>query len=414
MGEPLLRACARGADRGSPDSPTRADPPIVAVRPTVWPPTPRRLWPRRAKSPVPSPRGPWSRPGHVLRFTMATSGRSWWVSDWWLWAAGQRHVGRLGRPPDRPDPRDRGARSDGGYAAYGLCGLPYYVSGLVEQGRAASCLPARVLPRAATDRPAPARHGTALDPDRRVVQFSHDGREHRLHYHRLVVAAGGGRSCRRFPASTTNEVFTIRTLEDAIALALPLDAGRIGRALVVGAGYIGLEMVEALVDRGVTVVRGRGTAAGDAEPRRAGCRLVEQGAPPRRRSAARRPARGFAADGRPRALIDGDTSRPARWSCRGCGQRRSCAAAGRAPARAVRCSWTTRMRTSLPDVYAMATASRRSTGSSAGPPSCRWVRPRTGPGRGAGTVAAGGTPASRGSSARRWSRCSTWRSPGPG
>jgi NADPH-dependent 2,4-dienoyl-CoA reductase/sulfur reductase-like enzyme len=48
-------------------------------------------------------------------------------------------------------------------------------------------------------------------------------------------------------------VFTVRTLEDAISLRSLLDAGHIGRALVIGAGYIGLEVAEALVDRGVIV-----------------------------------------------------------------------------------------------------------------------------------------------------------------
>jgi NADPH-dependent 2,4-dienoyl-CoA reductase/sulfur reductase-like enzyme len=54
----------------------------------------------------------------------------------------------------------------------------------------------------------------------------------------------------------SDRVFTIRTLEDAIALRSLLDAGRVGHALVVGAGYIGLEMAEAFAVRGcaVTVV----------------------------------------------------------------------------------------------------------------------------------------------------------------
>ncbi len=42
-------------------------------------------------------------------------------------------------------------------------------------------------------------------------------------------------------------------MEDAISLRSLLDAGHVGRALVIGAGYIGLEMAEALVRRGVVV-----------------------------------------------------------------------------------------------------------------------------------------------------------------
>src|SRR4029077_17510229 len=56
------------------------------------------------------------------------------------------------------------------------------------------------------------------------------------------------------PGLRDPHVFTVRTLEDAKALRGLLDAGRIRRALVVGAGCIGLEMAEALTARGVSVV----------------------------------------------------------------------------------------------------------------------------------------------------------------
>ena len=55
------------------------------------------------------------------------------------------------------------------------------------------------------------------------------------------------------PAVDDSRVFTVRTLEDAVALRSLLDAGSVGRAVVVGAGYIGLEIAEALHARGVAV-----------------------------------------------------------------------------------------------------------------------------------------------------------------
>ncbi len=96
----------------------------------------------------------------------------------------------------------------------------------------------------------------ALDPAGRWVSYRHEGRTRRVSYSSLVVTAGAAAAALPLPDVEGSRVFTVRTLEDAVALRSLLDAGRIGRAVVVGAGYIGLEMAEALSERGcaVTVV----------------------------------------------------------------------------------------------------------------------------------------------------------------
>ena len=52
---------------------------------------------------------------------------------------------------------------------------------------------------------------------------------------------------RRCPGLDHPRVFTIRSLDEAIELRRLLDTGTVRRAIVVGAGYIGLETAEALV-----------------------------------------------------------------------------------------------------------------------------------------------------------------------
>jgi NADPH-dependent 2,4-dienoyl-CoA reductase/sulfur reductase-like enzyme len=143
-----------------------------------------------------------------------------------------------------------------GYAAYGLCGIPYYLAGLVPS--ATDLLahpPSYFVERRRIDLRLGAR-ATQLDPERQVLTYVHDGRERRLGYHRLIVTSGGVPTRPPVAGLDDPRVFTVRTLEDAVSLRSLLDAGRIGRVLVVGAGYIGLEMAEALVARGssVTVV----------------------------------------------------------------------------------------------------------------------------------------------------------------
>jgi NADPH-dependent 2,4-dienoyl-CoA reductase/sulfur reductase-like enzyme len=141
----------------------------------------------------------------------------------------------------------------GGYAAYGMCGLPYYLSGLV--GRADDLLaypPAFFREQRCIDLRLNAR-ATRVDPEQHVVHYREAGRDCRIDYHRLIVAAGGTPARPPVPGLYDPRVFAVRTLEDAVSLRSLIDAGHIGRALVVGAGYIGLEMADALVARGLTV-----------------------------------------------------------------------------------------------------------------------------------------------------------------
>lgn len=140
-----------------------------------------------------------------------------------------------------------------GHAAYGLCGIPYYLAGLV--GRADELLaypPAFFRERRRIDLRLHTR-ALDLDPGRQLVHYRDSEREGSLRYDRLVVAAGGAPVLPPLPGLDDDRVITVRTLEDAITLRSLLDAGRIARALVVGGGYVGLEMAEALHARQVAV-----------------------------------------------------------------------------------------------------------------------------------------------------------------
>jgi CoA-dependent NAD(P)H sulfur oxidoreductase len=136
-----------------------------------------------------------------------------------------------------------------GYAAYGMCGLPYYLSGLVERPEDLVSYPPEFFrERRRLDLRLHAE-ATGLDVAGRTVRFVQDGRVEQLEWSSLVVAAGGTPAA----LATPEPSFTVRTMEDAIALRALLDAGRVRRALVVGAGYIGLETAEALHARGAHV-----------------------------------------------------------------------------------------------------------------------------------------------------------------
>ena len=142
----------------------------------------------------------------------------------------------------------------GGYAAYGMCGLPYYIAGVVPEAEDLLAYPpAFFREKRGIDLRLGVR-AVALDPDRHTLAYEDTtGAGGELGYDRLVVAAGGAPVVPPLPGLGHPRVLTVRTLEDAITMRRLLDDGVVRRALVVGGGYIGLEMAEALAERDVAV-----------------------------------------------------------------------------------------------------------------------------------------------------------------
>jgi NADPH-dependent 2,4-dienoyl-CoA reductase/sulfur reductase-like enzyme len=90
---------------------------------------------------------------------------------------------------------------------------------------------------------------TAIDTAAREVIL---GGEERLRYDRLLIATGAQALIPPIPGlADTRGVFALKTLADADGILARLPAAR--RALVLGAGFIGLEAAQALVRRGLSV-----------------------------------------------------------------------------------------------------------------------------------------------------------------
>jgi NADPH-dependent 2,4-dienoyl-CoA reductase/sulfur reductase-like enzyme len=140
------------------------------------------------------------------------------------------------------------------HAAYGLCGLPYLVSGVIGSPEALLSYPPDFFRR---QRGIDLRLGVAaigLDLRRGVVHCVEDGHEQTIGFDRMVITTGGAAVVPPVCGLEGERVFTVRTLGDAVRLRALLETGAARRALVVGAGYIGLEMAEALRARGLDVV----------------------------------------------------------------------------------------------------------------------------------------------------------------
>jgi len=138
----------------------------------------------------------------------------------------------------------------GATISYGACGLPYYIEGRVPH---ASQLIVHTPESFLKERGVQVRTGA------RVVSISHARREvtldggERVHYDRLVVATGARPRSAEFPSARLPHVFTLHTLEDAQRLKAFVRDRQPAKALVIGAGYIGLESADALRRNGLAV-----------------------------------------------------------------------------------------------------------------------------------------------------------------
>jgi NADPH-dependent 2,4-dienoyl-CoA reductase/sulfur reductase-like enzyme len=143
----------------------------------------------------------------------------------------------------------------GRYTSYSACGIPYLVGGVVtDPGRLIAREPDTFRSKYAIG--VHLRHEvTAIDLDRRVLRVRDlDGGSQRAEpFDRLLVATGAVPARPRLPGADAAGIRGVQTLEDGLELQRLLEGERPARAVVVGGGYIGLEMAEALVMRGLQV-----------------------------------------------------------------------------------------------------------------------------------------------------------------
>lgn len=141
----------------------------------------------------------------------------------------------------------------GRHTSYAACGLPYLVGGFVEDAE-------RLVARSPEEHRARGidvriRHEVlAIDPKARTVTVRDldAGSERTERYDELLIATGASGVMPPWPGADAKGVLQLRTLDDAAELQQLIDGGA-RRAVVVGAGYIGLEVAEALVERGLEV-----------------------------------------------------------------------------------------------------------------------------------------------------------------
>ncbi|MCL2779942.1 MAG: FAD-dependent oxidoreductase [Actinomycetia bacterium] len=142
----------------------------------------------------------------------------------------------------------------GPYVSFANCGLPYYMGGVITDRDALLVqTPASLRTRFNLDVRVNTE-ATAIDRANQSVRLvDHEtGREYTERYDHLVLATGA--EPRALGLAGDIPIHGLHTIADADALVTRLGCPAAGaRAVVIGAGFIGLEVVENLVHRGVEV-----------------------------------------------------------------------------------------------------------------------------------------------------------------
>ena len=142
----------------------------------------------------------------------------------------------------------------GEFVSYSACGLVYLISGVVKD---ASDLIIRTPEQFAKQGISVHRNHRVTEIDRRkrlVLGTNETGDSFQENYDKLIIATGGSAAKPPIEGIDLKNIFRLRNIKDALAIQECLRGQSPRKAVVIGGGYIGLEMVEALTRLGIKVV----------------------------------------------------------------------------------------------------------------------------------------------------------------
>ena len=149
----------------------------------------------------------------------------------------------------------------GDFLSYAGCGLPYYVSDVVENLDELRSTPVGVVRDANFFKQVKnidvLTHTEALEidrPARRIkIQSAGDPAPRWIAYDKLLLATGAAPVVPPLPGIDLDQVHTLHRLEDADRVKAMVQAGQVKKAVIIGGGLIGMEACEALRESGVDV-----------------------------------------------------------------------------------------------------------------------------------------------------------------
>ena len=142
-----------------------------------------------------------------------------------------------------------------GFISYANCGLPYYIGGVIEDPEELTLqTPESFFSRFRVNMKV--HHDvTAVHPDRKTVSVKNleTGEAFEEGYDKLLLSPGAKPVWPNLPGMDSDKLFTLRTVEDTFRIKEFINENKPKSAVMVGGGFIGLELAENLRELGMEV-----------------------------------------------------------------------------------------------------------------------------------------------------------------
>lgn len=144
----------------------------------------------------------------------------------------------------------------GEYISFANCGLPYYIGGVIENRDALLVQTVEGMSKRFNLDIRNFSEVVSIDPENKTISVKNlkTNEEYKESYDELILSPGASPTKPPIPGLDKAEnVFTLRNIPDTDRIKAYVDDNRPKEAVVIGGGFIGVEMAENLVERGVNV-----------------------------------------------------------------------------------------------------------------------------------------------------------------
>ena len=142
----------------------------------------------------------------------------------------------------------------GEYISYANCGLPYYIGGVIEEREKLFVQTPETFGKRFNTDVRVKSEVVEINPETKEIAIrKSDGDEYLESYDKLLLSPGASPVRPPLPGIDTKGIFTLRNVTDTDRIKKYIDQNQVKHAVIIGAGFIGLEMAENLHAAGANI-----------------------------------------------------------------------------------------------------------------------------------------------------------------